>query len=170
MIAPETWLSTHGPALALALDARREIICETVSARLAAAYPALCYIPKRFDAETFQQLTFDKTPDRFHRVLVAGLRVNSLALIEREYAWSWEVLPRYGVTAQHLQAQVRWYFEVARAHLATQLDDLGPLAQLEAAILAAVDRVTNAPAEEQPPTGNVLGRIGPNGRASVNRR
>jgi hypothetical protein len=165
MVTLDTWLATHGPMLALALEARRDIICETVSGRLAAAYPALCYDPKRFDAETFQQITFDKSPGRFHKVLVAALRFNSLAMIEREYQWSWKVLPRYGVTAQHLLAQVRWYFEIARVHVATQLGDIGPLHQIEAAVLSAVERVTREPLPAH--NGTVLGRIGPRGRDPI---
>jgi hypothetical protein len=140
----ETWLETNGSRLAMALDVRRDIICESVSNRMVTTYPMLCYNPERVDAQSFQQQTFRKSPQRFHNVLLAALRFRAMSVIEREYAWTWSILPRFGVTSQHLIAQVRWYFEAARIHVPSLNGDTPYLRQLEVQILHAIDQITQS--------------------------
>jgi hypothetical protein len=142
MLVLETWMEQRGPVVAAALDSQAEMICGQVSARLASEFPTLCYFPSRIDAVAFQQHTFREVPLRFHRTVQALLFSSSLAIIEREYRWGWAILTRYGVTQEHLLAQIRWYFEAAQAFTQLDADDRAQLSALAAATLAAVERVT----------------------------
>lgn len=138
------WLGRRGSALAAALDHQREPICELVSIRLAKTYPSLCYDATRIDAESFQKLTFHEAPRRFHRVLQTLLRLAAIELIEREYRWGWGILPRYGVTAEHMLNQVRWYFASARSFVDLDAEDQEQFEALERAILQIIAHVTGA--------------------------
>ena len=94
MLKFEAWLAGRGPSIAEALEKQREQICESVSNQLATNFPKLCYDPTRYDAVAFQELTYHETPRRFHRLLQVLLRLQSLAVIEREYRWGWPVVQR----------------------------------------------------------------------------
>lgn len=129
MISLEEWMASHGAELAAAIDSRRDMICDTVSRRLAENFPQLCYEIDRPDAEAYQQAAFQKTPLRFHKLLQAALRFNALGVVEREYQWSFRLMARSGVEPHHMLAQARWYFEAMRDHVPAQNGD-GPYLQL----------------------------------------
>jgi hypothetical protein len=140
MPAFDAWLATRGPAIATALDAHHDLVCETIAARFADQFAGLCYDASRPDAESFQRQTFRETPRRFHRLVQVALRLQSLAVIEREYRWSWGILPRFGVTSRHMHALVRWYFEAVRALASVLPADRPFLDQFETQILVMIDR------------------------------
>jgi hypothetical protein len=149
MLTLEEWLAQRGAGLATALDNHRELICGTVSTRLATSFPTLCYDASRADAQAFQQHTYHETPRRFHRLLQVMLHFQAIEVIEREYRWGWPVLQRYGVERYHLLAQVRFYFEAARAHLRIGEADRTQLEELEAMILQIISQVAHTPAAAQ---------------------
>lgn len=141
----ETWLSVRGAALAHALDTRRDTICEQVTRKLEATYPALCPDLPEQDPELSQQVMFMQTPRRFHIMLLAVLRFQALAIVEREYRWLWEIVRRFGVERPHLLQQVNWYFEAARALAPVSNDDQAWLAMLESNITQIILNVTSTP-------------------------
>lgn len=142
MASNESWLMNNGGTLAAALDAHRDVICTTLTARLAAAFPMLCYDPNRSDSHAFHQQTLRRTPHRLHSLIQASLRLRSLAIVEREYRWAWPLVQRYGVTRQHLIAQVYWYFEVARSVVRLEDADRAALNALEISVVQIVERAT----------------------------
>ena len=128
--------------MASALDDQREQICAEVTARMAAAFPLLCYDPTRPDAIAFQQQTFRETPQRLHRLIQAVLRFHVLTVVEHEYQWGWTILPRYGVEQHHLLAQMRFYFAEARARAMMSSEDRTSFDSLEATILQIIEDIT----------------------------
>ena len=145
MGAFEVWLTQRGPVIAPMLDDQREPICAAVSSRLAMNFPTLCFDPDRPDAHAFQQRTFHETPRRFHRLVQVVLVLQTMAVITREYRWGWEVISRYGVQQHHMLAQVRWYFEAARAHVMLPPEDGARMDDLATSILRIVKDVTSDP-------------------------
>ena len=135
---------TNGSSLAAALDAHREKICTTLSSRLAASFPMLCYDYSRIDGRAFQQMMLRRTPQRLHTLIQTALRTNNLLLIEREYKWVWIIVQRFGVNRQHLIAQVYWYFDVART-LEFEDADRQALRLLEKEVMLIVEHVTTVP-------------------------
>jgi hypothetical protein len=142
MLTLDAWLATRGPGFAGVLESQREQICDVVAARLASAFPTLCYDAHRPDALEFQRLTFHQTPRRFHRLMQVVLLLQSLQVIEREYRWGWPILQRYGVGRQHLLSQVRWYFEGMHALTAPDPIDAPYLEALEAKVLQMIEQIT----------------------------
>jgi len=149
MLKLEVWLAQSGPRIAEALESQRELICDSVSNQLATSFPTLCYDPTRYDAIAFQQLTYHETPRRFHRLVQVLLLLQSLEVIEREYRWGWPVVRRYGVERHHMFAQVRWYFEAAREHVALNPEDGAQMNDLATAILRIIEAVTSDPLPTQ---------------------
>jgi hypothetical protein len=94
----------------------------------------------RPDAPAFQRLAFEETPRRLHRLLQVALRFQTIAVIEREYRWSWGILPRYGITLRHLLIMVHAYFEAARAALALDQLDRHYFELFERSVLEAIER------------------------------
>src|ERR1043165_9537557 len=135
MLKIEAWLAERGPRIAETLESQREPICDSVSNQLATEFPTLRYDPSRYDPLTFQQPTYRETPRRFHRLIQVLLCLQSLQVIEREYRWGWPVVRRYGVERYHMYAQVRWYFEAARAYVALHPEDVAQIDLLAAEIL-----------------------------------
>jgi hypothetical protein len=140
MLAFEPWLASRGPVVAATIEERRQPICEAVSDHLAAQFESLCFDPDRPDAETFQRRMFRETPIRLHRLLQVALRLRSLSVIEREYRWTWGILPRFGVTARHMHALVRSYFSAARSLSTILAADRPYFDQLETNLLVIIDR------------------------------
>lgn len=142
MLPLEEWLAARGEHYAVALEGRREAVCHAVSERLALTFPNLCYDPARPDAAEFQQLVYDKTPQRFHRLVQVVLRLQSIVIIEREYRWGWPILQRYHVEQLHLISHVRWYFEAARKFVPLERTDRRPLTLLEAATVRIIRKIS----------------------------
>lgn len=141
MVPLDEWLAVRGEQYAALLDVRREHICRAVTERLMGAFPSLCYDPTRPDAAEFQQLVYERTPRRFHRLIQVVLRLQSVAVIEREYRWGWPILQRYHVERVHLIAHIHWYFEAARKFAPPERNDRKPFALLEAAIVRIVHSI-----------------------------
>lgn len=152
MLRFEEWLEASGTRVAALIDSRREMICDMTSARLATAFPSLCYDPTRFDALAFQQRMFSKTPRRFHRLVQVVLRLQAIEVVDREYRWGLPVVMRYGVARHHLLSHARWYFEAARATAPTADGDQLFLDVLESRVLQTIDRITlvSAPLPQRP--------------------
>jgi hypothetical protein len=142
MVPLDEWLAVRGDQYAALLDMQREHICRAVSERLKHAFPTLCYDPSRPDATEFQQMVYERTPHRFHRLIQVVLRLQSISVIEREYRWGWPVLQRYRVEQVHLISHIRWYFEAARKFAPLARTDRRPFAQLEARIIQIVQSIT----------------------------
>jgi len=141
MVPLDEWLAVRGEQYAALLDTRREHICRAVTERLMQAFPSLCYDPSRPDATEFQQLVYDRTPRRFHRLIQVVLRLQSVAVIEREYRWGWPILQRYHVQQIHLISHIHWYFEAARKFAPPERTDRRPFALLEATITRIVHSI-----------------------------
>ncbi len=141
MVPLDEWLAVRGEQYAAMLDMRREHICRAVSERLMHAFPSLCYDPARPDATEFQQLAYERTPRRFHRLIQVVLRLQSIAVIEREYRWGWPILQRYHVERIHLISHIHWYFEAARKFAPLERGDRKPFALLEAAVVRIVHSI-----------------------------
>lgn len=137
-------LSTYGKPLAVALDAQRDPICEDVTARMRAAFPALCYDPLRADAEIFQETMYHETPRRFHRVLQTMLRLRSISVLERQYRWAWGIVQRYGVEGHHLVAQARWYFDAAHNYVPDTTPGYAHLNEFELIVRSIVEQVVES--------------------------
>lgn len=140
MISFETWLDSRGPVVALALEDRRERICEFVSSHFAEQFSKLMFDQSRPDAESFQQNAFYETPRRFHRLLQVALRLQVITVIEREYRWSWSILPRFGVNQRHMAALVQLYFEAVRSFASIDGPDRAYIDELEAVVLQNIER------------------------------
>lgn len=141
----EPWFASRGFSLAVALEEHGNSICETTTAHFAAQFETLMLDLPRPDAPAFQRLAFEETPRRLHRLLQVALRFQTITVIEREYRWSWGILPRYGITLRHMLAMVRAYFESARAALALDSLDRHHFELFERSVLEAVER--SAPLE-----------------------
>jgi hypothetical protein len=141
MLTLDTWLATRGPGFATLVESRREPICDLVAARLASAFPSLCYDPQRPDALEFQRLTYHQTPRRFHRLIQVVLLLQTPEVIDREYRWGWPILQRYGVGRQHVLSQVRWYFEATRTLTTPDPLDAPYLEALEDKALQIIDQI-----------------------------
>ena len=142
MALDETWLQTNSDSLAAALDGQREAICATLTTRLLATFPRLCYDPKRVDGRAFQRMTMRQTPQRLHLLIQSALRLRNLGMIERQYRWGWPMVQRFGGHRQHLITHIYWYFEVARATLKLENSDRAALSALETEIVQMVERAT----------------------------
>ncbi|HEX9441464.1 MAG TPA: hypothetical protein VF909_17390 [Roseiflexaceae bacterium] len=141
------WLKAHGPQLADRLEAQREPICDVVAARLETVFPSLGCDLLRAGTATFTQNVYQASAYGFHRLLQVALRFQTMSVIEGEYRWAWGILPRYGVTQNHLRAQMRWYFKAARIAVALDAADQTFVDALEVLIADVIARVT---AEECP--------------------
>lgn len=142
MAPQDQWVLTNGSSLAAALEAHRETICTTLSTRLGASFPSLCYDLSRFDGRAFQKMALRRSPERLHKLVQSTLRTGNLALIEREYRWVWTAVQRFGVNHLPLIVQVHWYFEVARTAPQLTDDDRTVLSMLEQETLSIVAGVT----------------------------
>jgi hypothetical protein len=145
MLTFDSWLDSRGPVLALALEDRRERICDFVSSHFAEQFSTLMLDTNRPDAASFQQNAFYESPRRFHRLLQVALRLQAIMVIEREYRWSWGILPRFGVTQRHMVALVRLYFEAARKFISLDGVDRSYVDELEETVLQTIAR--SAPVE-----------------------
>ncbi len=114
MSALEGWLNSNGNRVAAELEERGEQVCKLVTDQLSRTYTNLCHDPERLDNHEIQRMAYIESPRRVHRLVQVALRLRAVEVIERECAWSIAILPRYGVTRQHLHATVHWYFEAAR--------------------------------------------------------
>lgn len=114
MRALEGWLNSSGNRVAAELEERGDQICKMVSDQMSRSFQSVCDAPDRVDNETMQRMAFIESPKRVHRLTQTALRLRAVEIIERECRWSLDVLPRYGVTRQHMHAMVHWYFEAAR--------------------------------------------------------
>ncbi|ABU59797.1 conserved hypothetical protein [Roseiflexus castenholzii DSM 13941] len=133
-----TWLSSRGPEVAQALDQRREAICTAVTNRLKSTFSGLLAdVEARYGGQ-YQQMTFSRTPQRLHRLLLVALALQAPSVLQREIEWSVRLLLRHGITQHHIQSMVRWYFEAAQREVALDDQDRDHLAALEEAILATV--------------------------------
>lgn len=142
MAPNDMWLQSNGATLAAALEGQRDAICVALTARIASSFPMLCYDHSRFDGRTFQQQMLRRTPQRLHALMQSALRLQNLDIIEREYRWAWPLVQRYGVTRQHLIAQVYWYFEVSRSLTRLEDADRFALNELEKAVVATIEQTT----------------------------
>ena len=133
-----TWLSSRGPEVAQALDQRREAICSTVTNRLKLTFAGLLADIESRHGSQYQQMTFSRTPQRLHRLILVALALQAPSVLQREIEWSVRLLLRHGVTQHHIQSMVRWYFEAAQREVALDDQDRDNLAALEEAILATV--------------------------------
>lgn len=145
----DLWLSTRGAAVATALEERRDHVCESASARFAQQFEMLLLDLPRPDAAAFQRLAFRETPLRLHRLLQVVLRFQTLAVVEREYRWSWGILPRYGITLSHMLEMVRAYFSAARALAPLDQADMQFVEHFERQVLVAVERAAPVEAMRQ---------------------
>lgn len=114
MRALEGWLNSSGNRVAAELEERGEQICKLVSEQMMRSFASVCDAPDRVDNEAMKKNAFVDSPKRVHRLTQTALRLRAVEIIERECRWSLDVLPRYGVTRQHMHAMVHWYFEAAR--------------------------------------------------------
>ena len=137
----DTWLKARGPTLNQLINNEQETIYTIVSAQLSATFPSLCYDPTRFDAHSFQDLAYHKTPHRFHGVMQTVFRFRTLRALERSYQWSWGVLPRYGVTKAHFITQARFSFDAIRDAVYLNQEDRNGLKALEQEILHMMDQI-----------------------------
>ncbi|HMO57330.1 MAG TPA: hypothetical protein PKA05_02215 [Roseiflexaceae bacterium] len=157
MLAFETWLAGRSKQVAALINRQQEPICTYVAERLETSYATLCYDPVRPDARSFQVRAFSETPRRYHRLMQAALRFNSLQIIEREYYWAWNVLVRHRIERHHLQAQVRWYYQGVREYVDLEHTDVANFETFTSHVLLIIDRVTgHAPGFQDPrmPRGN----------------
>ncbi len=125
--------------MAALLDSKRDAICAQASGLIKSRFPALCYDPTRPDAIEFQQSMFHGTPQRIHDLMQVVLQLHTLGSINDEYSWSWGLLPRYGVTGDHLLAFMRMYFDIVKHEVAMAPEDLDGLNLLEKTV---IDRIT----------------------------
>ncbi len=133
-----TWLSSRGPEVAQALDQHREAICTAVTNRLRSTFSGLLSDVESRSGGQYQQMTFSRTPQRLHRLLLVALALQAPSVLQREIEWSVRLLLRHGVTQHHIQSMVRWYFEAAQREAALDEQDRDYLAALEETILATV--------------------------------
>ncbi|MFQ3632022.1 hypothetical protein [Roseiflexus sp.] len=133
-----TWLSSRGPEVAQALDQHREAICTAVTNRLRSTFSGLLSDVESRAGGQYQQMTFSRTPQRLHRLLLVALALQAPSVLQREIEWSVRLLLRHGVTQHHIQSMVRWYFEAAQREAALDEQDRNYLAALEETILATV--------------------------------
>lgn len=139
----EKWLKARGPTLGQLLNNEQETIHSMVASQLSASFPALCYDPTRFDALSFQQLAYHKTPHRFQGILQTVFRFSTLRALERSYQWSWGVLPRYGVTKAHYITQARFSFDAIRDAVYLNQEDRTGINALEHEILHIIEQTTS---------------------------
>lgn len=140
-----TWLSSRGPEVAQALDQHREAICTAVTNRLRSTFSGLLSDVESRSGGQYQQMTFSRTPQRLHRLLLVALALQAPSVLQREIEWSVRLLLRHGVTQHHIQAMVRWYFEAAQRETALEEQDRNYLAALEETILATVYAIEDEP-------------------------
>ncbi|NWG22164.1 MAG: hypothetical protein HXY39_17800 [Chloroflexi bacterium] len=136
-----TWLVSRGPAVAQALDRRRDAICTSVTSRLRTTFSGLLANAEPTSGGQYQQVTFSRTPQRLHRLLLVALALQAPAVLQREIEWSVRLLMRHGVTQHHIQTMVHWYFEAVQREVALDEQDQEHLAALEHAIIAAIHAV-----------------------------
>ncbi len=136
------WMASSGTMIAAEVDSRREAICAMVSDQIMARYPMLCYDPTRPDASGFQQTMIRGTPQRIHELIQVVLGLQSLGSLNEEYRWSWGLLPRYGVTSDHLLSFMRIYFDAVRDKLKLSSEDRAGLDLLEQAITQRIAEIT----------------------------
>ncbi|HEU4322861.1 MAG TPA: hypothetical protein VFS21_06895 [Roseiflexaceae bacterium] len=141
----ETWLTAGGPFLAQQIDAQREPICHTVALRLEQAFPTLCYSQQRPDASTFQRSAFARSPERLHAALQVALRFGTLAVLDREYRWFWNLGPRFGVAPEHFLSMHRWYFEAVREFIALAPTDRVGLDAFEDTLMQMANHIASLP-------------------------
>lgn len=138
MRALEGWLNSSGNRVAAELEERGEQICKLVTEQLMTSYKAICVDPGNPESDEMRRLAYIESPKRMHRVVQVALRLRAVEVIERECAWTLQLLPRYGVVRQHMHAMVRWYFEAARTLTNIDSADRRSLDILEGVFLQAL--------------------------------
>lgn len=114
MRALEGWLNSSGNRVAAELEERGEQICKLVTEQLKTSYRSICIDPQDPESDEMRLRAYTESPRRMHRIVQVALRLGAVEVIERECMWTLQMLPRYGVVRQNMQAMVRWYFEAAR--------------------------------------------------------
>ena len=136
------WMASSASHCAAALESQRDAICELVSDQIRFRYPTLCYDPTRLDPVEFQQTMFRETPQRIHDLMQVVLGLQSLGSVTEEYRWSWGLLPRYGITRDHLLSFMHMYFAAVMEKVELSNSDRIGLGLLEQAIIERIEMIT----------------------------
>lgn len=136
------WLSSRGPSVAQALDRRRDAICNSVTHQLKATFSELLADAEPEGVGQYQQVTFRRTPQRLHRLLLVALTLQAPAVLEREIEWSVRILMRHGITQHHMQTMVRWYFAAVQHEVALDDQDRDHLAALERTVITTIHEIS----------------------------
>lgn len=99
-------------AVANALEARREEIGALVADSLAYALPMVGLSPALEDRAARHHERMRTTAQRFHQAVQTGVLFD-WSMVAHEFSWGGRVLPRHGVTADHLQTLIDTYFQAA---------------------------------------------------------
>ena len=119
-----------------------ENLIEIVALKLAEVYPELGQIPGRPNGTPWREQIYSETPRRFHLMLQVVLRCQALDVIEQEYRWAWNLLPRFGIRQEHLLSQVKWYFESMEELIGVERRDRVHFESFKAAVTERVWRST----------------------------
>ncbi|MCB0076349.1 MAG: MerR family transcriptional regulator [Anaerolineales bacterium] len=136
------WLRERGSYLADEFEFAKDRTCGTVALKLAEVYPELGQIPGRPNGTPWREQIYSETPRRFHLMLQVVLRCQALDVIEQEYRWAWNLLPRFGIRQEHLLSQVKWYFESMEELIGVERRDRVHFESFKAAVTERVWRST----------------------------
>lgn len=94
------------------LEQERAVLLGQVADELTYTIPLLAVPPTAPDFAAYHQRQMLATVERLHDNLQAA-RLNEQLLVH-EFAWAARVLPRWGVTAEHLATVIDTYVQIAR--------------------------------------------------------
>lgn len=100
--------------LASQLNSQGQPICQQVSARLLRAYPDLTRSLRLEENYQAADRLSEVAVTRLNELVRAVLLFEQPAIADSEFQWAVGVLPRRGVTKEHQQTMVRWFFEEVR--------------------------------------------------------
>ena len=139
-------LEQCGPALAVAIEARREPVCDATIDRLSLAFPSLYYTPGHPDPKLRQQRAYREVVSRFHGLIQVVLICRLPRVLERECFASWGTLPYFPIASRHRWAIAHWYLAAVGANVPLDRDSRGLISDLEHAIIEVVNHAEAAPA------------------------
>lgn len=126
--------------LAERLSANRTSICLRVATRLLKAFPELINTLRIEVVISAEQHMSEVSAERLCELIRAILLFNLPTLADKELEWAYGVLPRSGITAMHLAALIRWFFEEVRL-LDLSATEVAITQELEQYLLNVLDRL-----------------------------
>ena len=139
----DSWLAQRGLAFAIALEARREPLCQAVTDHLALVFSSTASTDAGSSAADRDELR--AVVKRFHKLMLVLLIFQYPHVIAGELRDGLIYPSRRQLTYNERAALVRWYFAAIHQQIRLDPGDQAPLHALQAQVLALVGAPARMP-------------------------